>query len=86
MNESLVWVGFGLAFSVVVLAAFGSAAFGEYLSGYVIEKSLSIDNVFVWAMLFTRMGFRSSYQHRVLFWGIFGALALRAVFIVWAPP
>ena len=55
-TESLVWVGFGLAFSVVVLAAFGPAAFGEYISGYVIEKSLSVDNVFVWAMLFTSMG------------------------------
>ena len=81
LTESLVWVGFGLAFSVVVLVAFGSAAFGEYLSGYVIEKSLSVDNVFVWAMLFASMGIPLKYQHRVLFWGIFGALALRALFI-----
>ena len=82
LTESAVWVGLGLAFSVVVLVAFGSAAFGEYLSGYVIEKSLSVDNVFVWAMLFTSMAIPVRYQHRVLFWGIFGALALRAVFIV----
>ena len=82
LTETAIWVGLGLAFSVVVLAAFGSAAFGEYLSGYVIEKSLSVDNVFVWAMLFTTMGIPVRYQHRVLFWGIFGALALRAVFIV----
>ena len=45
LHESLVWVGCGLAFSAVVFFAFGSAAFGEYLSGYVIEKSLSVDNV-----------------------------------------
>ena len=81
LTESIVWVGFGLAFSVVVFVAFGSAAFGEYLSGYVIEKSLSVDNVFVWAMLFASLGIPLKYQHRVLFWGIFGALALRAIFI-----
>ena len=81
LTESLVWVGFGLAFAGVIWVAFGSAAFAEYLSGYVIEKSLSIDNVFVWAMLFVSMGIPLKYQHRVLFWGIFGALALRALFI-----
>lgn len=81
LTESMVWVGLGLAFSGVVLVVFGSAAFGEYLSGYVIEKSLSVDNVFVWAMLFATIGIPVRYQHRVLFWGIFGALALRAVFI-----
>ena len=62
--------------------SFGSAAFGEFLSGYLIEKSLSIDNVFVWSMLFTTMAVPMKYQHRVLFWGIFGALAMRAGFIV----
>ena len=56
-------------------------AFGEYLSGYVIEKSLSIDNVFVWAVIFSTFAIPARYQHRVLFWGIFGALAMRAVFI-----
>ena len=81
LHESLVWVGCGLAFSAVVFFAFGSAAFGEYLSGYVIEKSLSVDNVFVWAMLFASMKIPLKFQHRVLFWGIFGALALRALFI-----
>jgi tellurite resistance protein TerC len=79
--ESAVWVAFGLGFSVVVLALFGGPAFGEYLSGYVIEKSLSIDNVFVWAVIFSTFAIPTRYQHRVLFWGIFGALALRAVFI-----
>jgi tellurite resistance protein TerC len=61
--------------------AFGGRAFGEYLSGYLIEKSLSVDNVFVWAMLFATLAIPLKYQHRVLFWGIFGALTLRAAFI-----
>ena len=80
--ESLVWVACGLAFSGAIAIGFGSGAFGEYISGYLIEKSLSIDNVFVWSMLFATMSIPLKYQHRVLFWGIFGALALRAVFIV----
>jgi tellurite resistance protein TerC len=79
--ESAVWVACGLGFSVVILLLFGGAAFGEYLSGYVIEKSLSIDNVFVWAVIFSTFAIPARYQHRVLFWGIFGALAMRAVFI-----
>jgi tellurite resistance protein TerC len=80
--ESAAWVTCGLAFSLVVLAMFGGPAFGEYLSGYVIEKSLSVDNVFVWAVIFSSFAIPARYQHRVLFWGIFGALALRGVFIV----
>jgi tellurite resistance protein TerC len=79
--ESAAWVACGLSFSVVVLVAFGGAAFGEYLSGYVIEKSLSVDNVFVWAIIFSTFAIPLRYQHRVLFWGIFGALVLRAGFI-----
>ena len=81
LRESTVRVACGLAFAGVVALAFGGQAFGEYISGYLIEKSLSIDNVFVWAMLFTSMAIPLKFQHRVLFWGIFGALTLRAVFI-----
>jgi tellurite resistance protein TerC len=80
--ESAVWVACGLGFSLGVLAMWGGPAFGEYLSGYVIEKSLSIDNVFVWAVIFSSFAIPARYQHRVLFWGIFGALAMRAVFIL----
>jgi tellurite resistance protein TerC len=80
--ESAVWVACGLGFSLVVLAMWGGPAFGEYLSGYVIEKSLSIDNVFVWAVIFSSFAIPARYQHRVLFWGIFGALAMRGVFIL----
>ena len=82
LMESAAWVACGLGFSVVVLVAWGGQAFGEYLSGYVIEKSLSIDNVFVWAIIFSTFAIPLRYQHRVLFWGIFGALALRAAFIL----
>jgi tellurite resistance protein TerC len=81
LTESIVWVSCGLAFSAVVAIGFGSEAFSEYISGYLIEKSLSVDNVFVWSMLFSTMAIPVKYQHRVLFWGIFGALFLRAVFI-----
>ncbi len=79
--ESVVWVSCGLAFAGFVAIQFGSGAFGEYLSGYLIEKSLSVDNVFVWSMLFTTLAIPLKYQHRVLFWGIFGALVLRGIFI-----
>ena len=80
--ESALWVACGLGFGAVIAITYGSAAFGEYISGYLIEKSLSVDNVFVWSMLFATLSIPLKYQHRVLFWGIFGALALRAVFIV----
>jgi tellurite resistance protein TerC len=79
--ESAVWIGIGLAFGLVVLALFGGQAGGEYYAGYLIEKSLSIDNVFVWALIFTYFAVPAKYQHRVLFWGIFGALVMRLVFI-----
>ena len=81
-TESVIWVMSGLAFAAVIAFTFGSGAFGEFISGYLIEKSLSVDNVFVWSMLFATMSIPLKYQHRVLFWGIFGALALRAIFIV----
>jgi tellurite resistance protein TerC len=79
--ESSIWIACGLAFGGVLLLTYGGPAFGEYISGYLIEKSLSVDNVFVWSMLFTAMAIPIKYQHRVLFWGIFGALAMRAAFI-----
>ena len=53
----------------------------EFLAGYLIEKSLSMDNLFVFLMLFSFFGIQRKYQHEVLFWGIFGALVLRSIFI-----
>lgn len=79
--ESAAWISVGLLFSLFIAWQFGSAATGEYLGGYLIEKSLSVDNVFVWAVLFAHFQVPSKYQHRVLFWGIFGALAMRIGFI-----
>ncbi len=69
------------SFGVVVLATWGAKAGGEWFSGYLIEYSLSIDNVFVWAIILSHFKVPSNYQHRVLFWGVFGALVMRAGFI-----
>lgn len=79
--ESAIWIAIGLSFTLVMLGWHGGQAAGEYLSGYLIEKSLSIDNVFVWAVIFSYFAVPKMYQFRVLFWGIFGALVLRAIFI-----
>lgn len=79
--ESAVWISFGLIFALFVWWEFGGSAAGEYMGGYLIEKSLSVDNVFVWAVLFAHFKVPKMYQHRVLFWGIFGALAMRLGFI-----
>ena len=79
--ESAVWVGIGLSLTLVMWVAFERAAAVEYISGYLIEQSLSIDNVFVWAMIFTHFKVPRESQHRTLFWGIFGALVMRITFI-----
>jgi tellurite resistance protein TerC len=81
-KASIFWIALGLLFALPVGHVLGSAAAVQYLTGYVIEKSLSVDNVFVWAVIFQTFAIPSRYQHRVLFWGIFGALVLRAVFIL----
>jgi tellurite resistance protein TerC len=79
--ESSVWIAIGLGFTVVMLMWQGGQAAGEYLAGYLIEKSLSVDNVFVWAVILSYFSVPPQFQFRVLFWGIFGALVLRALFI-----
>jgi tellurite resistance protein TerC len=78
---SAVWITVGVAFAGVVWATLGGVAAGEYLGGYLIEKSLSVDNIFLFALLFSYFRLPSAYQHRVLFWGVLGALMLRAIFI-----
>jgi len=78
---SVVWVCLAMIFNVGIYYAWGSEAALEFLTGYVIEKSLSVDNLFVFLMIFQYFNTPSQYQHRVLFWGILGALLLRAVFI-----
>ena len=76
-----VWVGVGLGFGAIVWAAYGAQAGGEYFAGYLIEKSLAVDNVFVFALVFSYFAVPRAYQHRVLFYGVLGALVFRAVFI-----
>ena len=80
---SAIWVSLGLSFGLVVWWWRGSEAAGSYLAGYLIEKSLSVDNVVVFALIFTSFALPARYQHRVLFWGVAGAIAFRGLFI-WA--
>jgi len=82
LSESLVWIGCGLAFGIGVWATLGVGLAGEYYSAYLLEKSMSVDNVFVWSVIFTTFSIPLRFQHRVLFWGVFGALVLRAGFII----
>jgi tellurite resistance protein TerC len=77
-----VWVALGLAFGGWIFLTRGSTSGAEYLAGYLIEYSLSMDNVFVFAVLFTYFAVPAQYQHRLLFWGVFGAIVFRAIFIV----
>ncbi len=76
-----IWVALGLGFGAVVWAMFGAQAAGEYYAGYLIEKSLAVDNVFVFALVFSAFAVPREYQHRVLFYGVLGALVMRAGFI-----
>jgi tellurite resistance protein TerC len=78
---SVVWITISLLFAGVVWATMGPTAAGEYMGGYLIEKSLSVDNIFVFALVFGFFAVPAVYQHRVLFWGVFGALVFRAIFI-----
>ena len=79
---STIWVICGLGVGAVIWAYYGGEFGLQYLSGYVIEKSLAIDNVFVWGLLFTAFAVPKRYQHRVLFLGVLGALLMRSVMIV----
>jgi len=75
------WVALGVAFGAVVWWVWGGEFAAQYYAGYVIEKSLAMDNVFVFAVIFSYFAVPREYQHRVLFYGVLGALVFRAVFI-----
>ena len=75
------WVSMALAFGVFVWALAGSGAASEYFTGYIVEWSLSVDNVFVFSLIFTSFAVPEQYRYRVLFWGVIGALVARAVFV-----
>ncbi len=85
IKEALIWTGvwilLALIFNYGVYVFMGKEKAVEFLAGYLIEKSLSIDNLFVFIMLFTFFDVKPQYQHKVLFWGIIGALIMRAIFI-----
>src|SRR5215207_1897103 len=72
-----VWIGLGLRFGLVVLAIYGREPALRYYTAYLLEKSLSVDNVFVFALIFRELAIPAAYQRRVLSWGILGALAMR---------
>ncbi|WP_404313249.1 TerC family protein [Agrococcus terreus] len=78
---SIVWVLSGISFGLVVWSTWGAEAGQQYFAGYVIEKSLAVDNVFVWAIIFAAFAVPREYQHRVLFLGVLGALVFRGIFI-----
>lgn len=81
MAWSAGWIALGLSFSVLVWRMFGAQAAHEYLGAWLIEKSLSLDNLFVFLVIFRSLSIPEDEQRRVLFWGIFGALLFRALFI-----
>ncbi|MFC2058351.1 TerC family protein [Chloroflexota bacterium] len=78
---TVVWISLALVFNLAIYYLRGPETALEYLTGYIIEKSLSIDNLFVFVVLFSSFGIAAAQQHRVLFWGILGALVMRGLLI-----
>jgi len=78
---SAFWIGLSLLFNLGIYFWRGPETALEFLTGYLIEKSLSVDNIFVFLLIFSYFRVPSLYQHKVLFWGILGALVMRAIFI-----
>lgn len=78
---STIWIAAGLGFGLIMLWWQGGDAAATYYSAYLIEKALSVDNVFIFALIFGYFAVPDRYQHRVLFWGVIGALVMRLVFI-----
>jgi len=79
---SVIWIGLACAFAGLVYFRYGHATAVEFVTGYVIELSLSVDNLFIFLLIFRYFRVSPDQQHKVLFWGIVGALAMRAIFIV----
>src|SRR5688572_33241098 len=77
-----VWITLAMCFNFFVYQYFGKERAIEFFTGYLIEKSLSVDNIFVMILIFSYFQVPSSYQHKVLFWGILGALVMRVIFIL----
>ncbi|MQA33512.1 TerC family protein [Modestobacter roseus] len=81
LGWSAAWVAIGVAFGAWIWSAYGADLGQQYFAGYLIEKSLAVDNVFVWAVVFSFFAVPRELQHRVLFLGVVGALVLRGAFI-----
>jgi tellurite resistance protein TerC len=81
LTWSGVWISLAVLFNLFIYFEFGKIKALEFLTGYVIEYSLSVDNIFVFILIFTYFAVKPEYQHRILFWGILGALIMRAIFI-----
>jgi tellurite resistance protein TerC len=79
---SAVWVAFAGVFTVLVYTWFGPERALEFTTGYLIEKALAVDNIFVFVIIFAAFSIPTAYQHKVLFWGVLGALGMRAAFIL----
>ncbi len=79
---SAFWVGLSLAFNLGIYWRSGTESALQFLTSYLLEKSLSADNIFLFALIFTSMRVAAEYQHRVLYWGVLGALVMRGLFIV----
>lgn len=79
---SIVWISLALLFNLGIYYFWGTQPALEFLTGYLIEKSLSVDNIFVFVLIFSYFNVPAEYQHRVLFWGVLGALVMRAILIV----
>jgi tellurite resistance protein TerC len=78
---SIVWISLALIFNAFVYIEFGKVRALEFFTGYVIEYSLSVDNIFVFILIFSYFAVKPQYQHKILFWGIIGALVMRGIFI-----
>jgi tellurite resistance protein TerC len=81
LSWSLVWIALALVFNAGLYIWQGPEPALQFLTGYLIEKSLSVDNIFVFVLLFSTFGVPAAYQHRVLFWGVLGALVMRGILI-----
>lgn len=79
---TIVWISFGVIFAVVIHFSLGPQKTLEYLTGYALEKSLSVDNMLVFVLIFTSLGIAHTHQRRVLMWGILGAIVMRILFIL----
>ncbi|MGE0527937.1 MAG: TerC family protein [Bdellovibrionales bacterium] len=80
--ESAIWIALALAFNAWFWSAYGADLGLEFLTGYLVEKSLSVDNLFVILLIFGSLRIPAAFQHRVLFYGVLGAIILRAIFIL----